>query len=79
MGLAPAELGAGGNLCGRIKIKPGGCWRGRWERSSEISRVCKTAAQTQDLNGVVIQATFAWKYLMPKCLKIFSLKIVTNK
>lgn len=56
-----------------------GCRWGRWKRSSEISRVCKTATQRQDVNGVVIQATFAWEYLMPKCLKIFSLKIVTNR
>ena len=41
--------------------------------------MCKTATERQDLNGVVIQAMLAGEYLVLKCLKIFSLKIVTNK
>lgn len=83
MGSVPAELGVSGNPCDRAQLPactPSAGWRwGRWGRSSEIGRMCKTATQRQDLNGVVIQAVFAWAYSVLKCLKIFSLEILTNK
>lgn len=54
------------------------CWEGGGTTPCEMSREFRTATQRQDLSGVAVQAVCVWEYLVLKCLKMFSLKMVTS-